>query len=233
MIVDDELLACQLLTLHVKQMPQLSIVQICSSAVEAGKYLNANEVDLIFLDIEMPKLSGLEFLKSFTHHSKVILTTAHAEFALDAFELNVIDYLLKPITFDRFEVAVGKALGVLKLERKQKVPSQFSIEQSSVLIRSNKQLVRINLGDILYIEGLHKYVKIVTTAKTLVSLIGLSAMEDELPQTLFYRCQRSFIINLQKAEAINANRIIIGTHSIPMGKDFRNGLIERLGKRIR
>lgn len=120
MIVDDELLACQLLTLHVKQMPQLSIVQICSSAVEAGKYLNANEVDLIFLDIEMPKLSGLEFLKSFTHHSKVILTTAHAEFALDAFELNVIDYLLKPITFDRFEVAVGKALGVLKLERKQK-----------------------------------------------------------------------------------------------------------------
>jgi DNA-binding LytR/AlgR family response regulator len=232
LIVDDESLARQLIQAHLDQIPSLEAVHSCSSAIEADQYLKSNKVDLIFLDIHMPQLSGIDFLKSLQNPPKVILTTAHSEFALEGYELNVVDYLLKPVTFERFYKAVSKAIEILNLEKEIKESSSASVEGKSILIKSSHQLIKIELSDILYIEGLHKYVKIVTLKKNYTTLIGLTEMENELPSPLFYRCHRSFIVNLSKIEMIEGNQAVIGVNKVPISKTNKSELIEKLGKQI-
>ena len=225
LVVDDEALARQLIQSHLAQIPNIELVQSCSSAIEADQYLNSNKVDILFLDIHMPKLSGIDFLKALQNQPKVILTTAYSEFALEGYELNVVDYLLKPITFERFYKAVSKAIEILNLEREIKESSTAQIEERSILIKSSHQLIKIELSDILFIERLHKYVKIVTSKKTHITLISLTAIENELPSQMFFRCHRSFIVNLNKVELIDGNQAIIATHKVPISKTSKAELI--------
>jgi DNA-binding LytR/AlgR family response regulator len=232
LIVDDEALARMLIRTHLFQIPELEVVHECSSAIEADQYLKAHKVDLVFLDIQMQHLSGIEFLKSLQNPPKVIFTTAYSEFALDGYELNIVDYLLKPITFERFYKAVTKALELLNLENDSKEVDEATFIDKSIVIKSSHQHIKILLTDILFIEGLHKYVKIVTEKKTHTTLIALSAMEEELPAQHFYRCHRSFIINLSKVELIDGNQTIIGTHKIPISKLNKQEFLARLGKKI-
>lgn len=232
LVVDDEVLARQLIQTHLTHIPNLELTYSCSSAIEAGQYLQSNKIDLLFLDIQMPKLNGIDFLKSLVHPPKVILTTAYSEFALEGYELNVIDYLLKPITFERFQKATNKALELFNLENFIKEPSIIKAADTSIVIKSSHQLIKINMGEILYIEGLHKYVKIITKEKKYTSLIGLTVIENELPKNQFYRCHRSFIINLDKINLIEGNQIKIDLFSIPISKNNKEELISKMGKRI-
>ncbi len=232
MVVDDEALARQLIETHIAGVPGLEIVYSCLSAAEAGEYLKLNKVDLLFLDIHLPQLSGIDFLKSLEHPPKVIFTTAYSEFALEGYELNVLDYLLKPITFERFYKAVHKAIEILDIEKEIKESSSAQLEEKSILIKSSHQLIRIELADILYIEGLHKYIKIVSKQKNYTTLFAISAMEKELPSQQFYRCHRSFIINLSKVELIEGHQLVMGTHRVPVSKSNKQELISKLGRQI-
>jgi DNA-binding LytR/AlgR family response regulator len=232
LIVDDETLARLLIRTHLLQIPELEVVQEFSSAIEADQYLKTNKVDLLFLDIQMQQLSGIDFLKSLENPPKVIFTTAYSEFALDGYELNIVDYLLKPITFERFYKATYKALELLNLENESKEATEATFIDKSIVVKSSHQHIKILLTDILFIEGLHKYVKIVTEKKNHTTLIALSAMEEELSAQLFYRCHRSFIINLSKVELIDGNLAIIGNHKIPISKLNKQELLAKLGKKI-
>jgi DNA-binding LytR/AlgR family response regulator len=232
LIVDDEALARQLLQTHLVSVSELEIVHECSSAIEADDYLKTHKIDLMFLDIQMQKLSGIDFLKSLQNAPKVIFTTAFSEFALGGYDLNIVDYLLKPITFERFQKATSKAIEILNLENNNKKPSFASFIDKSILIKSSHQHIKIDLTDILFIEGLHKYVKIVTQKKVFTSLIGLTAIEQELPHQFFYRCHRSFIANLSKIEFIDGNQAIIEKYKIPISKLNKQELLAKLGKQI-
>jgi DNA-binding LytR/AlgR family response regulator len=231
-VVDDEALARMLIETHLLQVPDLELVCSCSSAIEASEYLRTNKIDLIFLDIQMPGLTGMEFLKSVVDPPKVIFTTAYSEFALDGYELNVIDYLLKPIVFDRFLKAANKAIRVLNLESQVSEPATVSVGEKSMVIKSSHQLVKIDMEDILYVEGLHKYVKIVTRQKNFTTLFGLTKMEHVLPNDKFYRCHRSFIINLGKVSLIDGNEAVIENVRVPVSRNNKEELVDKLGKNL-
>ncbi len=231
LIVDDEPLARKLIQTHIDNIPELSVIKECASAIEATQYLKTNTIDLMFLDIQMPNLLGIDFIKSLQNPPKTILTTAYSEFALEGYELNIIDYLLKPITFDRFYKAVLKTIEILELEQKNDSPIA-ELDNQNILIKSKHQLIKIQFSDILYIESMHKYIKIITSQNTYTTLYSLSAIEQELPKDLFYRCQRSFVVNLNKVELIDSNRAVIQGHNIPIGKNNKAELIRKLGKKI-
>lgn len=232
LIVDDETLARQLIQTHLKQFQSIEIVQSFSSAIEAKEYLKSNNVDIIFLDIQMPKLTGIDLLKSLTNPPKVIFTTAYSEFALEGYELNIIDYLLKPITFERFDKAVNKVIEILNVENSTKTTNSTEVQEKSIVIKSSHQLIKIDVDNILYIEALHKYIKIVTIEKNYTTLFSMNAIEKELPSTQFYRCHRSYIVNLNKVNLIDGNQLIIDKHKIPISKLNKTELIAKLGKAI-
>ncbi len=231
-IVDDEPLARQLLETHITDIAVLELIATFSSAIEANQFLNSNSVDFIFLDIQMPKLTGIDFLKALQSPPKVIFTTAYSEFALEGYELNVIDYLLKPITFERFCKATNKVIEILNLENEVKLIENVELKENSILIKSSHQLIKIDLSTILYIEGLHKYIKIVTTDKKHTTLYSMTAVEADLPPDFFYRCHRSFIVNLRKVELIDGNLAVIGANKIPISINNKSELIQKLGKKI-
>lgn len=232
LIVDDEALARMLIRTHLSQIPELEATYECSSTIEADNYLKTHKVDLLFLDIQIQNQSGINFLKSLQKPPKVIFTTAFSEFALDGYELNIVDYLLKPITFERFYKATSKALEILNIENENKEPTLTTFVDKSIIIKSSHQHIRVLLSDILYIEGLHKYVKIVTPKKNYTTLIALTTMEEELPSHFFYRCHRSFIINLSKIELVDGNLAIIEGNKVPISKLNKQELIAKLGKKI-
>ncbi len=232
LIVDDETLARQLIQTHLKQFKSIEIIQSFSSAIEAKEYLKSNNVDLIFLDIQMPKLTGIDLLKSLTNPPKVIFTTAYSEFALEGYELNIIDYLLKPITFERFEKAVNKVIEILNVENSTKTTISTEVQEKSIVIKSSYQLIKIDIADILYIEALHKYIKIVTAEKNYTTLFSMNAIELEIPSNLFYRCHRSFIVNIDKVKLIDGNQAIIDKYKIPISKLNKTELITKLGKQL-
>ncbi len=230
LIVDDESLAGQLIKLHLSQFSWCELVAVCTSTKEAGMLLEKQPIDLIFLDIEMPNQTGIEFLKQLEQAPKIIMTTAYSEFALDAFELNVLDYILKPVTFERFDIAMKKAHELFELERNSKVLSTIQKEKKSILIKTSNQLVRILIADILFIEGLHKYVKVVCATKTYTTLGSLTMMENELAPEGFYRCHRSFIINLEKVEKIEGHKVHFGSHSAAISKLNKSELVLKLSQ---
>ena len=232
LIIDDESLARQLIQTHLSKFPSIQISQSFGSAVEAADFLKNNAVDLLFLDIQMPKLSGIDFLKSLINPPKVIFTTAYSEFALEGYELNVVDYLLKPITYERFEKAVNKVIEILKLENELIEKSTTKIEETSIVIKSSHQLIKIEIADIIYIEGLHKYIKIVTKEKTYTTLFSLTAIENELSNSQFYRCHRSFIINITKLKLIDGHQALFENTKVPISKTNKAELITKMGKQI-
>jgi DNA-binding LytR/AlgR family response regulator len=235
-IVDDEPLAQQVIEEYIKTIPFLTLMGKCSSAFEAFDYLRTQKVDLIFLDIHMPNVSGIDFINALDNKPYFIFTTAYSEHALEGFNLNAIDYLLKPIPFERFLKAVNKVYEfyLLRTEKREpKAESTAEVKRTDdfIMVKSDYQSIRINLNDVAYIEGLKDYVKIhLVSDKPVVTLNSLKNMADKLPSDLFIRVHKSYIVSINKINSIVRNRIIIGDKWIPIGENFKDVFHEILKK---
>lgn len=219
-IVDDETAAHDVIKDYANNLSFLSYQKSCYNALEAIDYLNKNSVDLIFLDINMPKLTGLDFLKSLTKQPKVIITSAHKEHALEGYELNVDDYLLKPFSFSRFVKAVNKVQGLDINTIKQTDVSQ-NYQESKIFIKEDKRFHQIDLRDILFIEAYGNYVKLHLSEKVIVSHQTLISFSKSLPDDQFIQVHKSFIVSVNKIQLIEGNRIYIQEHKIPIGKMYK------------
>lgn len=231
LIVDDEPLAIKLLKSHVEKIDSLELVAECRNAMQAFDVLRNKNIDLMFLDIQMPQMTGLEFLKSLSHPPKVIFTTAYREYALEGFELEVVDYLLKPIQFDRFFKAVNRYLQLHDNEFKVHATSksgQHTHQQAYVYVKENKKVKKIYLQDIFYIEGLGEYIKIYTPEKCIITKNSLTQVEEKLPGDMFVRTHRSYIIGIKHIKAFTSTGIEIGEKELPIGRTYKNVVLKAL-----
>lgn len=219
LLVDDEPLALYLLEGYVAKTPSLELAGRCSSAFQAMEMLDKTEVDLIFLDIQMPGLSGLEFSRSLKDGPKVIFTTAFEQYALEGFKVDALDYLLKPISYPEFLNAVNKAKRWFEHFEKAAVPET----RTSIFVKADYKLVQIDFNNILYIEGLKDYVKfcLEDNEKPVLSLMSMKSLEENLPESKFMRVHRSFIVNLDKIKTIERNRIVFGKEFIPISENYK------------
>lgn len=219
MAIDDEPLALELLTDYINKVPCLQLVHTNTNAIEALQYLQNNKAELLFLDIQMPELTGLQVMKIIKNNCRVILTTAYSEYALDGYEHNVIDYLLKPISFDRFYAAAEKARVIFAKPAEAVIVN--NIVTDYIFVKTDSRLIKVNLDDILLVEGMKDYIAIHTTQDKLITLQSLRSMEDSLPPQQFMRIHKSFIIALNKIDSIERNRIFIKQEVIPIGDTYR------------
>jgi two-component system, LytTR family, response regulator len=218
-IIEDEPLAAKVLSDYIHQVPFLDLQETFKDAILATDWLRDNNTDLIFLDIHLPKLKGMAFLKTLANPPAVIVTTAYHQYAVEGFNLNVTDYLLKPFEFERFLVAVNK----VKTAQSEKQTSTESGEAKDYLfLNVQKKKVKILFSEIIYIESQREYIKIVTTKKEYVSKMSTHEMEDLLPVNLFKRIHRSFIISISKIESYTAEEVEVNGTSIPIGRDYRD-----------
>ena len=224
-VVDDEPLALDLMEDNIKKIPFLKLIKKCKSASEALTVYNNEKIDLIFLDIEMPDISGIQFLKSLKTKPMVILITAYEKYAMEGFELDVLDYLLKPVSFERFFKAVCKAYEYFGFINMKSQPQENEGKYCDYLfVKSEHKLIKINTCDILYIEGLKDYVKIYAGGKTIFTLLSLKYLEETLSPKTFIRVHRSFIISIPKIEFIGKSKINIASISIPISDHYRDRL---------
>jgi DNA-binding LytR/AlgR family response regulator len=233
-IVDDEPLAIEIMESYVGKVEQLKLAGTFRNAVSAFTFLQQNSVDLIFLDIQMPKLSGIDFLKTLKNPPKVIFTTAFRDYAIEGFELEVADYLLKPIPFERFLKAAAK---VLHKPVGETTSTALKTEPTDeyVYFKVDKKMIKTRMNDILFIESVKDYVKIRTDEKEIVTQQKISYLEESLPKERFVRIHRSFIVNRDKIDAYSATDIEIGKHHIPIGRNYKNDVLRTLssgGKRL-
>ncbi len=225
-IVDDEPLAIEIVESYVARIEELELIGTFRNAIQAFAFLQQHPVDLIFLDIQMPKLSGIDFLRTLKNPPKVIFTTAFRDYALDGFELEVVDYLLKPIPFDRFLKAVGKVMHQpsTATQKTESVPDDY------VYFKVDKKMVKTKMTDVLYIESIKDYVKVKTGEREIITQQKISYLEESLPREQFLRIHRSFIVNVDKIDAYSATDIEIGKHSIPIGRNYKNDVLKVLAK---
>ncbi|MCX6279553.1 MAG: LytTR family DNA-binding domain-containing protein [Bacteroidetes bacterium] len=223
LIVDDEPLAQRVIERYIENLPFLEIAGKCNNAVEAIDFLHEKEADLIFLDINMPKLTGIDFLKTLKNPPLVIITTAYAEYAIQGYELDVVDYLMKPFAFDRFYKAIQKAEEILKGRENVHHDAREGDkpEDNFLFIKSSKKTFKVNLDQILYIEALGDYVKIYTTDKMIVSYQSLKNIETLLPAKQFPRIHKSFIIALSRIDMIEGNQVKVRDRLIPVGTNYK------------
>lgn len=218
LIVEDEPLARNLMTDYVRKVPFLNLVKACSSPIEALEVLRTTPIDLLFLDVQMPEITGISFLKSLQKKPQVILTTAYSEYALEGYELDVTDYLLKPITFDRFLKAVDKVSQRLQTP----TPEVKTTDAADyIFVKDGTKLVKVRWNDIMYIEGLKDYVTIHTRQQKVVSLQRLKIMEDQLPKEKFMRVHNSFIVAVDAIDVVMKDKVQIGEQLIPIGDTYR------------
>ncbi len=229
-IVDDEPLARSVIKKYLAKLPSLQLIKECSNAIEAASVLHENKIDLIFLDIKMPELSGLEFLKTLPRPPLVIITTAFSEYALVGYEYSVIDYLLKPIAFERFLKSVNKVIEKIGIERDHSTDKDTLEEKKYIFLRSDKAEHKIEFSDILYIEGCGNFVKIYTTGKMLLVPDTMTAIQSMLPPKKFVRVHKSFIVSLDKIEKLEGNTLKIKGKRIPIGKYHKKNFEETLKK---
>lgn len=227
-IVDDEPLAQSLLESYVQKTPFLKLTGKFSSAIVAVENIKKIPVDIIFLDIQMPDLNGLEFSKLVPQENRIIFTTAFSEFAIDGYKVNAIDYLLKPFSYSDFLSAAKKAQDWFEITQK----ANQNEEETGFFVKSEYKLVQVLFDEILFIEGLKDYVKIHTTShpKPIITLMNLKNLEEILPAEKFIRVHRSFIISKNKIENLNKSRIIINGHSIPIGETYQADFLKLIGK---
>jgi DNA-binding LytR/AlgR family response regulator len=229
-IVDDEPLAQDVLETYVDKFPNLNLVAKCDNAIAANQVLKDQSVDLMFLDIQMPQLTGTDFLRSLNNPPKVIFTTAYSNYALEGFELDAVDYLLKPISLDRFVKAVNKAVDQIELERNGGNSTAVEEEQEDfIFVKADKKLVKIKFDDIVYIEGLKDYVIIRMSEQRIITLQTMKSLEQKLPRQLFQRIHRSYIVALDKIEAVVGNMVEVKEKGkekhLPVGKNYREKLL--------
>jgi two-component system LytT family response regulator len=223
-IIEDEPLAVKVLSDYISQTPFLELQGTFKDAILATEFLRENQTDLIFLDIHLPKLKGMAFLKTLTHPPAVIITTAYHQYAVEGFDLNVTDYLLKPFDFERFLAAVNK----VKTAQTEKQKTNESQEIKDYLfLNVQKKKVKILFSEIVYIESQREYIRIITTKKEFISKMSTHEIEDILPTHLFKRIHRSFIISLSKIESYTAEMVEVNGVSIPIGRGYRD-IIENL-----
>ena len=221
-IIDDEPLAADLLASYARKTPFLELSGIYNSAIEAMRVLRTKPVDLIFLDIQMPELSGLEFATILPTQTMVVFTTAFDRYAVESYKVNAVDYLLKPISYETFLHAANKALKTY--ETQQNIKTASKPQERFIYVKSEYKLVRIFLDDILYIEGLKDYVQIHldTPQKKVLCLMNMKTLEDYLPQPEFMRVHRSFIVHMPKADTIDRLRIVFGDNYIPISESYKD-----------
>ena len=221
-IVDDEPIARLGMKNLIEQVPQLKLLGSFNGAEQATEFIKNTEVDLIFLDIEMPGVNGIEFAKNITSYTLIIFTTAYSEYALDSYEVDAIDYLVKPIDPQRFEKAVNKAISYHSMLKGEKLDEIDSAKDDYMFVRSERRYFRVNFKDVLFVEGLKDYVIIHTEKQKIITKITLKEMELLLPSTLFFRVNRSYIVNLEKIDSFNNNDIYIQKHEIAIGISYRD-----------
>jgi len=226
-IVEDEPLAADVLADYIKQVPFLQLKKICSDAIYAMEELQSHKIDLIFLDIHLPKLKGIEFLESLKHPPFVIITSAYKDYALEAFDLNVIDYLLKPIRFNRFLKAVNKLNEQGTITRPSELQTSES-ERLYLFFNVGKKKIKVNLDEILYIESLRDYIRITAKDKTLYTKFQLSEIEVLLANNNFLRVHRSFIVAKDKITAFTATNVEINNKEIPIGRNYKEFVTKAL-----
>ena len=233
MIVDDEPMALNLVESYVEKTPYLELKQKCSSALEALDFLNTNAVDLLFLDIQMPDLTGLEFSKMLPETTRVIFTTAFDQYALEGFKVDALDYLLKPFDYAEFLVAANKAHAWFQLVNNQEMVSSPE-EKEFIFVKSEYKQLRIMLADVLYFEGLKDYIKIWIKDKPqpILTLMSLKAMQEQLPKNKFMRVHRSFIVPLNNIEVIERNQIVIKNQRITVSDQYKPEFLAFINKNL-
>lgn len=229
-IVEDEPLAAEVLQRYISEVPFLELEQQCADAIDSLDILNKKRVDLIFLDIHLPKMKGLDFIKTLKNPPKVIVTTAYREYAVQAFELNVIDYLVKPIEFNRFLTAVSK-LFQAKPTTHLPAPAKPGGERIHLFFSVSSKKVKIFLDEILYIESIKEYIRITTKTKSILTKFQLSKVEQLLSDNNFIRVHRSFIVPVEKIEAFSATEVEINNKQIPIGRSYKELVVATLEKK--
>lgn len=227
LIVDDEPIAHRIIEGYAKNLPHLEKKGNCYNAFDAIQFLQKEKVDVIFLDINMPKLTGFDFLKTLSYPPKIIVTTAYQEFAVEGYELNVLDYLLKPFSFERFVKAVNKISP--PVTQSNPVVAVETVQDERIFLKGDKKHHQVLLGDILYVEACGNYTKVVLANQNIMTHATIRSYESLLPSNQFLRIHKSYIVSIPKIETIEGNRIKIGTHQLPIGQTYKrsvNGLLE-------
>jgi two-component system, LytTR family, response regulator len=228
-IVDDEPAAREVLKRYIVQLPALHLAAECSNALQVMQLLQQQTVDLLFLDIHMPQLNGNDLLRILKHPPAVIFTTAHPEYALEGYELDAVDYLLKPVSFERFLKAVQKAMPHAADHESPPAIPRTTQPDAFIYFRADRKMIKVLLKDILYIESMKDYVKVFTTGGVIVTKQSISSLEELLPEHLFVRTHRSFIVSLQKIRTYTHELIEIEQGEVPIGKLYRNAVLKVLG----
>ncbi|PQB06845.1 DNA-binding response regulator [Polaribacter filamentus] len=227
LIIDDEPIAHDIIKGYCDMLPNMKFMADCYDAIEALDYLNKQPVDLIFLDLNMPKLKGFEFLKTLASPPKVIVTTAYNEFAIEGYELNVVDYLLKPFSFERFLSAVNKVTASTPQLKQVRVENEQA-SANQLFLKQNNSHIQVDVNTILYIEASGNYTKVVTTLDTITIREKISTTLEMLPKEKFLQVHKSFVIATKHINRIDGNRIYIEDHTIPIGKLYKANLIQLL-----
>jgi DNA-binding LytR/AlgR family response regulator len=230
--IDDEPLALKQIGLYIKKTPFLELVALCNSAYDAIGYVNANKVSLLFVDINMPDLSGMDFVRSISEKPSIIFTTAYSEYAIEGFKVDAIDYLLKPIGFSDFLKAANKAKSVF--DSKEHQSETIKTSGDHLFVKSDYKLIRIELSDIKYIESMHEYVRIhLINEKPVMTLVSMKSVEEQLPSDKFMRVHRSYIVNLERIKVIARNRIVFDNSVyIPVSEQYKAKFQEFIDKKF-
>ncbi|MFN8256611.1 MAG: LytTR family DNA-binding domain-containing protein [Bacteroidales bacterium] len=228
--IDDEPLALNIINEYCEKTSFLKLLAVFTNPFDALKTINESKVDIIFLDIHMPNISGIDFYKSLMNPPMVIFTTAFSEHALYGFEVNAVDYLLKPFTFERFVKAINRAYELISL--KKEAMNQVQVQPDFLMIRADYNTVRIDVNELLYVEGLKDYIKVFCKNKKLITKSTLKNIEEKLPVDKFCRIHKSFIIALDKIERIENNRVIIGENYLPIGDQYKPVFYEKIKTRM-
>ena len=228
LIVDDEPPAREIIRRYIEQVPTLELVGECANAIQAFTFLQQQVIDLVFLDIRMPQLNGNDFLKTLKNPPKIIFTTAFSEYALEGYDLDVVDYLLKPIPFDRFLKAVNKASQGAVEKPEVSFQQEDKKNESFVYFRADRKMVKVTLHDILYVESMKDYVKIITRNGTIITKQSITSVQAMLPEKEFVRNHRSFIVAMRHIKSFTSEIIEINDTEIPIGKLFRNEVLKAL-----
>lgn len=228
LIIDDEAIARDIIATHLSKIANINVVASCSNALEAFNVISNNNIDLVFLDINMPEISGISFAKSINKDIKIIFTTAYRDYAVEGFELKAVDYLLKPVSFDRLLKAVNTYFEVYA--NNKKLPEAVSNTNDFTFVRANRQMIKVDYKDIYYIESYSDYIKIHLKNNTLVTRETISAIEAKLPRNEFLRIHRSFIIAVNKITSFTNEQVVIKNKSLTISRSYKNEVLELLKK---